>query len=301
MQLWLAATLCAALFQCWRTAMQQKLRGQLSVNGAGVVRYLYGVPVAGCYLGLWLAATSGAWPALSLEFWLYTLGGGVAQILATNLLILSFGFRGFAVGTAYAKTESVQAALLAFVLLGEMVSLLSWAGIGLSLSGVLYLSLAGRTGSLRELAAATVQPAALCGLAAGLGFGAATVFIKGANIALGLEDKVLGALVTLFLMNGLQTLLQGGYLAWREPGELRKVFASWRDSRWVGALSASGSSCWFIAFALAPVALVRAIGQVEIVFTLLFSAFYLRERLQRKDVVGALVVVAGVVLVVLGR
>ncbi len=301
MQLWLAATLAAALFQCWRTAMQQKLRGQLSVNGAGVVRYLYGVPVAAVYLGVWALGHGSTLPLLSTTFWLYTLGGGLAQIIATNLLIMAFGFRGFAVGTAYAKTESIQAALLALALLGETVSLLSWAGIGLSLAGVLYLSLAGRTGSLREVAAATVQPAALCGLAAGFFFGAATVLIKGANVTLDLDDKVFGALLTLFLMNGMQTALQGGYLLAREPAELAKVFASWRDSRWVGALSASGSSCWFIAFALAPVALVRSIGQVEIVFTLLFSAFYLKETLKRKDVVGAIIVVAGVVLVVAGR
>ena len=301
MQLWLAATLVAALFQCWRTAMQQKLRGQLSVNGAGVVRYLYGVPVAALYLGGWMLGHGSSLPSLSGAFWLYTLGGGLAQIIATNLLIMAFGFRGFAVGTAYAKTESVQAAVLALVLLGETVSLLSWAGIGLSLGGVLYLSLAGRTGSWREVAAATVQPAALCGLTAGFFFGAATVLIKGANVTLDLDDKVLGALLTLFLMNGMQTLLQGGYLLAREPAELGKVFATWRDSRWVGALSASGSSCWFIAFALAPVALVRSIGQVEIVFTLLFSAFYLKETLKRRDVVGAVIVVAGVVLVVAGR
>lgn len=301
MQLWLVVTLCAALFQCWRTAMQQKLRGQLSVNGAGVVRYLYGVPVAGLYLGVWWLGHGGALPALPGAFWLYTLGGGLAQIIATNLLIMAFGFRGFAVGTAYAKTESIQAALLALVLLHETVSLLAWSGIALSLAGVLYLSLAGRTGSLKEVAAATVQPAALCGLAAGFFFGAATVLIKGANLALGLEDKVFGALLTLFLMNGMQTLLQGSYLLAREPDELVKVFRSWRDSRWVGALSASGSSCWFIAFVLAPVALVRAVGQVEIIFTLLFSTFYLKETLKRKDVIGSLVVVAGVVLVVLGR
>ena len=42
---WIAFTVSAALFQCWRTAMQQRLRGELSVNAAGVVRYLYGVPV----------------------------------------------------------------------------------------------------------------------------------------------------------------------------------------------------------------------------------------------------------------
>jgi len=86
----------------------------------------------------------------------------------------------------------------------------------------------------------------------------------------------------------------------REPREVLAVFRSWRSSVQVGALSAAGSCCWFIGFALAPVALVRAVGQVEIIFTLLFSRFFLGERLQRKDVIGALTVVSGVVLVLAG-
>jgi drug/metabolite transporter (DMT)-like permease len=55
-----------------------------------------------------------------------------------------------------------------------------------------------------------------------------------------------------------------------------------------------------VGFALAPVALVRAVGQVEILFTLLFSRFFLGEKLKGKDVAGAILVVAGVVLVLLG-
>ncbi|MBX6740523.1 MAG: EamA family transporter, partial [Acetobacteraceae bacterium] len=50
-----------------------------------------------------------------------------------------------------------------------------------------------------------------------------------------------------------------------------------------------------------PVALVRAVGQVEILFTLLFSRFYLREQPSRAEVAGALTVVFGVVLVLVGR
>ena len=46
MPLWIPITVSAALFQCWRTAMQQKLRNLLSVNGAGFVRYLYGCPAS---------------------------------------------------------------------------------------------------------------------------------------------------------------------------------------------------------------------------------------------------------------
>jgi len=299
--LWLPVTLAAALFQCWRTAMQQKLRGQLSVNAAAVVRYLYGVPVGAALLLIYLGVFGGSVPAMSLWFLLLAALGGLGQILGTNLLIMSFGFRGFAVGTAYAKTEAVQGALLAFLLLGERISVLSTFGILVGVAGVLWLSLAGRTQSFGELARATVQPAALCGLAAGFFFALTSVLIKAANQALPGEDPILRALVTLVVANILQTIMQGGWLLWREPAQARAVFTTWRSSAQVGALSACGSACWFTGFALAPVALVRAVGQVEIVFTLLFSRFYLKERPSRAEVAGALVLVFGVVLVLVGR
>jgi drug/metabolite transporter (DMT)-like permease len=40
---------------------------------------------------------------------------------------------------------------------------------------------------------------------------------------------------------------------------------------------------------------------VEILFTLLFSRFFLRERPSRAEIIGALTVVAGVVIVLIGR
>jgi drug/metabolite transporter (DMT)-like permease len=117
---------------------------------------------------------------------------------------------------------------------------------------------------------------------------------------MGGDDLVHQALVILVVTNTLQTLMQGAWLARTEPGSLRAVFTTWRSSAQVGALSAMGSACWFSAFALAPVALVRAVGQVEILFTLAFSRFYLREGAKRSDVLGSLVVVLGVLLVLLG-
>ncbi|MBI0433615.1 EamA family transporter [Roseomonas sp. KE0001] len=303
MPLWIAVTLSAALLQTWRTALQQKLRGQLSVNGAGVVRYLYGVPVGLLLLLAYAAATGalGALPAPTLTFLAFAALGGLTQILGTNLLILSFGARGFAVGTAYAKTEAVQGAILALVLLGEHLSALSWLGIAIGVGGVLYLSLAGREMSPRGLLQATLQPAALYGLGAGTGFALTAVLIKAANQELAHPDPILRALVTLVVANILQTVMQGGWLALKEPEQFRAVFRTWRDSLPVGALSACGSACWFAGFALAPVAMVRALGQTEILFTLLFSRFYLKETLKRAEVIGAMTVVAGVVLVLLGR
>jgi drug/metabolite transporter (DMT)-like permease len=301
MPIWIPISVTAALLQCWRTAMQQKLRGLLSVNGAGFVRYLYGMPTALVLLVIAVEVTGADIPAINPLFLLYCVLGGLFQIVATNLLIMSFGYRNFAVGTAYAKTETVQSAILASFVLNEHPRELAWIGMGIGLVGVVTLSLAGRGMKPKELLAATIQPAAVCGLSSGTVFAFTTVFIKLGNQSLSGPSLVVRALFTLVITNTLQILMQGAYLYWREPQELRKAVTSWRSSMWVGTLSGCGSACWFTGFAIAEVALVRAVGQIEIVFTLLFSRFYLKEILKRSDVAGLALVVFGVLLVVLGH
>jgi drug/metabolite transporter (DMT)-like permease len=299
--IWIPIAVTAALLQCWRTAMQQKLRGLLSVNGAGFVRYLYGMPTAFLLLLIALAVTDVPVPTVNSWFLLWCVLGGLFQIVATNLLIMSFGYRNFAVGTAYSKTETVQSAILAFIVLHENLRPLAWIGMAVGLGGVMTLSLAGRGLNPKELLAATVQPAAVCGLSSGLVFAFTTVFIKLGNQALTGPSLTVRALFTLVVTNALQIAMQVAFLYWREPAELRKAFTTWRTSMWVGALSGCGSACWFTGFAIAEVALVRAVGQIEIVFTLLFSRFYLKEVLKRSDIAGLSFVVFGVLLVILGH
>lgn len=315
--LWLPATLAAALLQTWRTALQQRLRGRLSLNAAAVVRYLYGVPVGLLLLAACALVVGRAPPGFDAWFVALCAAGGLAQIVGTNLLILSFGHGGFAVGRAYATTEAMQGALLAWALLGEALSPLSWLGIAVAVAGVMALSLTGARPAApapgaraRGRLGRLLPPAALCGLGAGLGFSLTAVAIKAANLhlaalhpgaAASVPRLVLGALTTLVVTNALQTLMQGGWLLRREPGQARAVLREWRPAAAVGALSCLGSACWFTAFALAPVALVRAVGQVEILFTLAFSRFYLRERVTPAQVAGAAVVALGVLLVMVGR
>ncbi len=297
MPLWIPITLLASLCQTWRTALQQKLRSRFSVGTAALVRFLYAIPVGIALLSVYAAATHATLPHPTAGFLLGCALGGVAQIVGTALLIMAFGYRNFAVGTAYSKTDAVQAAIVSAFVLGETLPGAAWLGIGVSVCGLLVLSLAGRGLQPMALWRATVQPAALCGIGAGTGFALAGVAIKAATIALGGPDPILAALMALVVTNTLQTLLQGGWMAWREPQGLRAAFTAWRSAAWVGVLSGCGSGAWFAAFALAPVALVRTVGQVEVVFTLLFSRFFLRETLRRADVAGLLLVVCGVGIV----
>jgi drug/metabolite transporter (DMT)-like permease len=293
---WLPFTLFAALFQAWRTAVQQRVRSELSVNAAGLVRYLYGLPVGCLLLAGYLLSSKHSWPEIGPAFLLYAAAAGLAQIIGTNLLLMAFGYRNYVAGTAFAKTEAMQGAILAFLLLGEALSWLTIAGIGLGVAGVMIVAAGGERLRPRDI----IQPAALCGLGAGLGFTMTSIFVKAGTFEIATADKILAALIALVVVQACQTLMQGSYVAWRERDQLRRVFATWRTSGQVGLLAALGSACWFAGFALAPVALVRAVGQVEVILTLGFSRFYLKEARKPGEALGLLLVGAGVVLALLG-
>ena len=117
--IWLPASLFGGLFQAWRTALQQRLRAELSVSGAGLVRYLYGLPFALVFAAIWLTIQHDAIPAFGTAFGGFAVAGAVTQMAGTILLIMAFGHRGFVVGTAFSKTEAVQAALVTALFLGE--------------------------------------------------------------------------------------------------------------------------------------------------------------------------------------
>lgn len=92
----------------------------------------------------------------------------------------------------------------------------------------------------------------------------------------------------------------GLWLAWREPGEIGRVVTRWRRTVLVGLTGMLGSLGWFAAFSLQNAAYIRALGQAEIVFTLLASALVFRERLALREGLGIALVVASVVVIVLG-
>lgn len=298
--IWLPASLLAGLFQAWRTATQQRLRTQLTVSGASLVRYLYGLPVTVVLIVVYACTHGFVRPRTDLTFVALAAAGGLAQIVATNLLIMAFGYRNFVVGTAFSKTETMQTALFAWLALGEHLTILIMLGIGVGFGGVLVLALGSGSLSMREVLRSLGQPAALCGLGAGALFALTGVLVKAATLRLGVGDAIGTALVTLAVVMALQIVMHGAYIAWREPMTLLRAITTWRTSSQVGALAALGSACWFTGFAAAPVALVRIVGQVEVVFTLGFSHLYLRERTKPHEVIGLLLVSAGVILALLG-
>jgi len=301
--LWIVITVSAALFQNIRTTMQQKIRGLLSVDGANFVRYLYGAPLALGMLAFLVWGTGRTIPSISLFFLLLVTIAGLAQIIATSLMIHAFSLRNYTVGTVYSKTETLFVALFATFIASEPLHFLSWMGILVCLGGVFILSVRGKFSDVRGVLADLTHKGALYGILSGVVFAVAAGTIREASKLLpgGSEEFLIRGITTLACMNTIQVVLMAAYLAYRDRPQLGKVAMHWRSSIWVGLFSVLGSAGWALAMTLENAALVRAVGQIELVFTFIASHLILKERPSAGEWMGSILVVGGVVLILIGR
>jgi drug/metabolite transporter (DMT)-like permease len=282
---WIPITLGAAASQAVRTALQRHLKGRLSTNGAAFTRFVFGLPLASVYLAA-LVGGGGDLPRPTPTFWTWVVVAAVSQIVATSLQIHVMATRNFATGVAYAKTEVVQAALFEIVVLGAVVTWLGGLGIVLGTAAVMLMSVVRNARPLRALVLGWTEPAALLGLVAGGLFGVAAVGFRAASVSLHHPSAFVAAAFTLVVATAIQSTVMAGYLAAREPGEVRRVFHHARAGALVGVASFLGSAGWFTAFTLQIAAYVRTLGLVELVFTLLISLYAFRERPTAAELAG---------------
>ena len=300
MELWVPITLAAAFMQNLRSALQKHLKGSLGTSGATFCRFVYAAPIALAYVALLGEGYGFEWPAPNPRFALFAMLGGLTQITATALLVHLFSLRNFAVGTTYSKTETVQTAVFGLVILGEPVSSTAAVAIAISLVGVMSISVAKSHLTLRNLLLGWTGRAAFIGLLSGTFFGLSAVAYRAAALSLGGDGFLMQAAFTLACVVVFQTAVMAAWIRAREPGELTRVVRGWRVASLVGVSGAIGSIGWFTAMTLENAAYVRAVGQVELVFTFVASYFFFRERSTALEIAGILLIVAGIVILLLG-
>lgn len=298
-ELWIPITVFAAFMQNLRSALQKHLKGRLSTGGASYVRFFYACPFALAYLAAVHGIAGYPLPAPNGLFLLYCLLGGISQITFTFLLIYLFSFRNFAVGTTYSKTEIIQVALLGLILLGDTISAIGVFAIAIGMIGILALSVAHQGISWKALATGLFERTTMIGLLCGAFLGASVVFFRGAALALGDGEVVMRAAFALAVALIMQTVIMGGYLLLREPGQMTAILRHWKPSLAVGITGFLASVGWFTAFTLQNAAYVRAVGQIELVFTFIASIVWFKERTTRLELCGVALILAAILLLIL--
>lgn len=294
MEAWIPLTLTAALVQTLRFMVQKHLAsGTLSTGGATLARFLYSAPLAAIGLTLYVTASNSPFPQLEPPFWAFAVLGGVSQILATLCVVALFGLRNFAVGITFKKTEVLLTVIVGYVLLGDTVSAAGAGAIALGFLAVLLLSDPPKGAGGRFW-----NRAVGLGLLSGVFFALSGVGYRGAVLAVVTDDTILRSLIALSLVTLMQTLLLGGWLAWREPGQIGLVLRGWRTAGFVGIFSVIGSYCWFAAFSLQTAAYVFALGQIELIFSALAALLVFGEKITRREWIGMALLSGSVVALV---
>ena len=300
MSLWIPVTLFAAFMQNLRFMLQRHLKvTSLSTAGATYARFVFALPLVAVIVPGYMLVKGASLPAFGHGFWPYILVGGVAQIVATACVVALFGARNFAVGVALAKSEVLLTAVIGVIVLGELVS---WGGvlaIVIGFGGVMLLSDPPKSDLALPWSKRLFNSASGYGLGAGLLFGVSAVGYRGATLEVYSDDPFLRAMLTLGVAISWQVLVMTVWLVWRERSQILAVVASWKLSFWTGLTSMLGSLGWFVAFTLQNAAYVKALGQIELLFTFAGGYFVFKERSSGREVLGAVLIVASILCLII--
>ncbi len=277
--------------QAVRTAGQKSLSATVTPMSATLVRYVFGLPFVIIYLAYLTGPTffNKLSDALSRsEFLIPAVLTSVAQIVATVLLIQSFRYKNFMVGTSFAKTESVQTAILSTLFFALPLTFSGWVAVVLGMVGVWLVAMPSRDEPWNFGAISR-------GLGAGAFFGLTSLWIRQAALSLN-HDVLTSAAITLVLIVAFQSVLCVAYTLIATPSEFKKIASCWPLALFIGLTSALGSIGWYTAMTWQNPALVKSLGQVEIVISALLTLRLFKEKVSWAEWLGVASIIVSVLI-----
>lgn len=282
----------AAFMQAWRNAFQKQLSTTVDVYGVTLARFIFALPLALIYISClyhFQPVTDSV--HFNLRFAIYVLIAALSQIAATALMVQLFKQKNYAIGVGLAKSEAVLAAIIAVVFLSDHLSLLGWFGVAVGGFAVFLMSKG------RDFSDFSVQT--LCiGIGSGLCFAITSLLVREASLELDNLPFIHRAAWVLLMVIGTQCFLLLMYL-----GIFRRatLWAMWHRiglTFRVSLCSFLASLGWFSAMSMQSVPIVKTLGQVEIIFSMLISAYFFKEKLARAEHLGIVLVVIAAFLVI---
>ena len=189
--------------------------------------------------------------------------------------------------------------LVGLILIGEGVSTISMFLICLGGAGVFFLS--KKVSSVDRSNFSILNKSAVYGLLSGLLFAISAVCYRSATLSVVSDLVYLRAGFTLLIVILSQSFVMTIWLALFEPGQIKLVWFERKKGFWVGVTSLGGSFFWFTAFTLQNAAYVKAVGQIELIFSLLITTLFFKERILNREILGMLLIgisALGLILVV---
>lgn len=282
----------AAFMQAWRNAFQKQLSTTVDVWGVTLARFIFALPFALIYLSsLYQFKPVENTIHFTSIFWVYIVIAGASQILATALMVMLFQQKNYAIGVGLAKSEAILAAMIGVAFLSDHLSLLAWMGVALGGYAVFLLS---KGQQVTGFSAKTLA----IGIGSGLSFAITSLLVREASLELSMIPTIHRAAWVLLMVIAFQC---GSMLLYLSLFSRQTLVAMWQRRGLtfrVSVCSFMASLGWFTAMSMMSVPIVKTLGQIEILFSMLISAYFFKEKLVRAEHWGLVLVVIAAVLVI---
>ena len=292
---WILISVIAAFFQNLRSGIQKNLNKNISLVASTYVRFMFSLPFAALLFFFYF----NGFEQLAIlfqqkTFLIYVISGSLAQIFFTFVLLYSFQFSNFIVGTTLSKTEVVQISVLETLLFQDHFNNLTILGIIISTIGVIIFSTKDKQVLINNL----ISKSTLIGLFCGFLLALSVVCYRGATLHLEIfSNNFDKALSTLFVAVVFQSVIMTIYIIIFEKEQFKKMYEHKEQCILAGLSGFLATISWFYAFALMQAAIVRAVGQVELLFSYIASRYYFKEKIKIEEIIGILIFVLGVLII----
>tara|TARA_Y100000590_G_scaffold261465_1_gene293525 strand:+ start:615 stop:1511 length:897 start_codon:yes stop_codon:yes gene_type:complete len=294
---WIIVTIFAAFFQNLRSSIQKNLNKEVSTIASTYVRFAFALPFATILFFIYFRNFEIIKEILIQDnFIIFLLLGSLSQIIFTFILLYLFKFSNFMVGTSLSKTEVIQIAILEFFILKEKLNILGASGIVISTLGIIILSIKDAKLFFKNLISKTT----LVGLLSGFFLALSVVYFRAAALSLNnFESNFEKALSTLFFGLFVQTIVLTIYIFIFEKNQFTKLYKNKFESLLAGIAGFLATISWFYAFTLVQSSFVRALGQVEIIFSFISSRYYFKEKIKLNEIIGVIIFIIGILILLL--
>ncbi len=283
---WVLITAIASLSQTLRSVFQKNLIEDVGVLVSAYSRFIFALPLV-LLLGIIFLSTQDfiILKTLSLMTWFFLIAASICQILFTIILIKLFTLRSFAIGVAFSKTEVIQTTLLETIIIGFILTSHILLAIIIGFIGMLFMSKQKLIGTLRYDKLFWQQ--ITLGISSGIFLSLSSVLYKVALDSVTTDLIYKKVLVLSFLALAFQSAIFGVYIVAAEGKQnVLKLINIWKKGFPVGFFGCAATFCWFYAFSLVNATFVRAVGQLEVVFSVLISYVFYREQITGLELIG---------------
>lgn len=289
---WVLVTIFAAFCQNLRFSLQKRINKKISTFASTYVRFAFSLPFTLVLFFIYFKDVGIVFELLkNKQFVSYFILGSIAQIIFTLLLLYLFRFSNFVIGTSLSKTEVIQITLIEFIILGEVLNYSALFGIIISVLGVIIFSVKNINLFFKDI----FSKITLIGLLSGFFLGLSVVCFRASSLSLiNYESNFEKALCTLFFGVLFQTIIMTIYILLFQKNQLKKLIDNKYECLAAGFSGFLATLSWFYAFTLIQSSVVRAVGQIELIFSYFSSRYIFKEKIKQNEIFGILIFATGV-------